>query len=321
MSFSSVIGTIVSVFDTLLIYINAMIYDIISFLYQTFIAISSAQIFTSDQYKRIASNVYIVIGVVALFLIAYGLLRSIIDPDGSGKSETAPSKMVPKVITSIVIIAIVPTVFNFAYRMQEAIIGTDIIPKIILGEENYDEATNTYDDGTDNQDHKFSYSVVGRALANDIWTGFFYPNNMKFENGVCVENCANEIEINKCYFPAPNCDGIDDTSGLGLISGRILGAIGGYFIGTAIAAGTTFISGGTGAVLGIAGGIAAGGKVGHDIEAFFTNGEAYTLANAILEVEAGTKNFQVYANFGEKIHNISWHFTINCRCFLYLCIY
>ena len=75
-------------------------------------SISSAQIFTSADYQKIANNVYIVIGVVSLFLIAYALLRAIVNPDNASKGEYSVGKIVPNILKVIVLIAFVPTFFT-----------------------------------------------------------------------------------------------------------------------------------------------------------------------------------------------------------------
>ncbi|MBR1417077.1 MAG: hypothetical protein IJ572_04595 [Bacilli bacterium] len=214
--FRDIFAPILQVIDTLFIYINTLIYDFISFLYQIFIALSSAQIFTSDQYQVIADRIYIVIGVITLFLISYALLRAIINPDESGKGEYSLGKIVPNVIKVIVLIAFVPTIFRMAYNMQEAIMGTDVIQKIVLGDsfstdgDDYDyKGTSTTSDGnTDYQNFKFNYKKAGRTMANDIFLSFLYPTDELVKelsggsNTIEARSQAEQqIQQNSCFFP------------------------------------------------------------------------------------------------------------------------
>ena len=70
MSYEQIIGPIIQLIDTIFIYINSLIYDFVSFVYQIFVALAGARIFTSEQYQAIANRVYVIIGVVSLFLIS-----------------------------------------------------------------------------------------------------------------------------------------------------------------------------------------------------------------------------------------------------------
>ena len=206
MSFSDIFGSIIQTFDTIFVYINTAIYDLISFLYQIFIALSSAEIFTAEQYKNIASRIYIVIGVAALFIISYGLLRAIIDPDNAGKSETSPTKIVPNVIKAVVLVAFTPAIFNLAYRMQEAVVGSDVIPRIIMGNNYAGDVKAETPDG-ETVDFKFSYKESGRTFANTIFLQFFHPKQQINEDGSTTGVENKDVQIVDCYFGF--CGGIN----------------------------------------------------------------------------------------------------------------
>lgn len=270
MAFDQIVGPIIQLIDTIFIYLNSLIYDFISFLYQIFIAIAGAQIFTSDQYQKLANNVYIVIGVLSLFLIAYALLRAIINPDNSSKGEYAVGKIVPNVIKVVLLIGFVPTIFNLAYKIQDVVINTNIIPKLILGEDNFNKTNGESADG-------FSYFQNGRALSNIIFTGFMYPKD-GFE--------ASEIEINSCHFPAPTCDGVGNNKSISTVA-QAVSTVSGFTIFGPL----SFLVGDK-----------VGDAVDRVVDHFNGDDSAYTFEMAVVEVSAGTKNFQVYANFGDKIH-------------------
>ena len=270
MVYEQIIGPILQLLDTIFIYINSLVYDFINFLYQIFIAIAGAQLFTSDQYQEIANRIYIIIGVVSLFLISYVLLRAIVNPDGSAKSEYSVQKIIPNIIKVILFIGLVPVIFSMAYRIQDIIVNTNVIPKIIFGSDKF--VTQKTDTG------EYSYASNGRTLANGIFTGFMYPKD---------DVDASEIEISSCYFPAPNCDGIGEAhagdAAYTITRVATWGLPFGFFWGKNTAE-------------------AAESAVDRLTEHFNGGDSAYTFEMAELEVNAGTKNFQVYANFGSKMH-------------------
>lgn len=274
MSFEQIIGPILQLIDTIFIYINSLVYDFISFLYQIFIAIADARIFTSEQVQTISSRVYIVIGVVSLFFISYALLNAIMDPDGSSKSEYSVKKIIPNVIKVILLIGFVPVLFSMAYKVQEIVVSTDVISNVILGEKSGLSAI-------DKETGESSYKIEGRHIANQIWNGFMYPKDN-------VD--AQDIQINECYFASPNCDGISNSNGLEQTA-NILGSI-----GNAAAIASNPLAG-----VAMYIGRVVGSKVDKIVDTEDTE-RSYTFADAMVEVHSGAKNFPVYANFGSKMH-------------------
>ena len=177
-----------SVLVHLVILIHSFIYGLVDNLFQVFIAISSARIFSADDYQTIANNVYIVIGVASLFFVAYGLLQAVVDPDNAGKNDKNAKGIVKNLLIAIVLIAFVPTIFNFAFNVQEAVIRGNVIGKVILNQ------------SSETPEENEQYSRTGATLANEIFIYFFMPVDDSGEpkclsnNGDDFKNCLNEVE-------------------------------------------------------------------------------------------------------------------------------
>ena len=93
--------------------IDGLVYKIVGWLYQLYLVISDARIFTSDTFETFLTRIYAILGVAMLFVLAYSLLQSIVDPD---KNEiSGAGKIISNTIISIILIAVVPTIFNFLY--------------------------------------------------------------------------------------------------------------------------------------------------------------------------------------------------------------
>ncbi len=179
----------------LIININGFIYDLASFLFEVFISVTSARIMTASDYAKIANSVYLVIGIITLFIIAYALLRAIIDPDGAAKQNYSAKKIIPNILISIILIAVVPTIFNNAFRLQEIVISTNIIPNVVFGM-NLSADDNT-GNASDTNGSKFKISTAGRQMANDVFISFFTPSNIagtpdnldSFYASIQITNC------------------------------------------------------------------------------------------------------------------------------------
>lgn len=177
---------IVSILDGIFLFIDGIVYQLLGYVYNLFNVIASARVLSQDTLATLANRVYIVIGVVALFLVAYALLTAIIDPDKASNGEASMGKIIPNIAIAIVAIALVPTVFSYAYRIQKIILCDNVIAKWIL-----DTNPTSSDD-------------AGAYLATTLFQSFYYP---KGDNG---NGISNEDEYNT------RLDNIYDSNGQSL---------------------------------------------------------------------------------------------------------
>lgn len=115
----------------ILLSLDGIIYSFIGYLYKIFLILSRANIFQSEMFIPFVRRIYMVIGVVMLFLLSYNLLTNIVNPDKGNKSTTG--KTVFNSIKAIILLALIPTIFDFAYGLQSAILDQNTIGKLILG--------------------------------------------------------------------------------------------------------------------------------------------------------------------------------------------
>ena len=168
--------------------IDVVIYNFISYCYQIFLYLAGAQIFSEQIYREFANRIYVLIGVVMLFIISFSLLKAIVNPDELTKGDQSTAKIASNVLISLILIALVPTIFSYAYRVQDAVLKTNFLGKIIIGESDRQEVEVpiefdiTDDDATITKYETHSYSVSeeaifqgGNNLAATAWSAFFFP--------------------------------------------------------------------------------------------------------------------------------------------------
>ena len=180
----------------ILLLIDGVIYDLIDGVYDIFDFLARLNIFNEDSYNDIVGRIYIVLGVIMLFVLAYTLLRAIINPDEFAKGEKSFPNLAKNVVVSIALIVLLPTIFNIAFSMQNALLNTGTITKLILGDTNL-EYTEIYDDTT-------IQMSPGKMMAVNTFSAFFYPNPENPDcgsNGIAgvrtdVEECKNHIHAN-----------------------------------------------------------------------------------------------------------------------------
>lgn len=154
-----------------LLTLDTIIYGLISSAFKIFMAIAGARLLSSDAYTEIANKIYIVVGVLMLFVLAYSILRAIIDPD-KGLKEALGPKLIKGVVTAVIGLAIAPVLFNLMYQAQGLILEQDVLAKLFF--RSGDSDTVVVGDTSVNPDHEID-TIGGAVTATNIWYAFFHP--------------------------------------------------------------------------------------------------------------------------------------------------
>lgn len=170
--FGKILRTIFLAFDSI-------IYALISYLYKIFTFLSQVRLFENDRMKDLANRMYIIIGVVSLFLVAYALISAIINPDNATKGKNSSfSGIIKNIIFAIIGIALVPTIFSYAYEFQRRVLCDNVIAKFFA------VAPGTVSEGTD----------FSSEMAVTLFQSFYYVKSTD-ENNVEASNTAYESII------------------------------------------------------------------------------------------------------------------------------
>ena len=122
----------VNILHKALLMLTGGIYWLGSALYKLFLHLSTMQVFSDEFYNNFAQRIYAVLGVFMLFYLSYALLQALVDPDKFTGKEGA-QKIAKNLVTSLVLLGLFPTIFTYAYRLQNYILGSNTIGAIILG--------------------------------------------------------------------------------------------------------------------------------------------------------------------------------------------
>lgn len=147
-------------FYSILLSLDGVIYNLICWLYDLFMFLARMDIFKNADYENIVRRIYIILGVVMLFVLTYSLLKAVINPDDFSKGENSFANIIKNVLISLVIITLLPTVFDIAFQVQNVILRSNVIGKLILSE---DYTTSAINGG-------------GRTMAVSIFQAFFRYN-------------------------------------------------------------------------------------------------------------------------------------------------
>lgn len=179
-----------SIVYNVFLFLDGMIYGLIDSIFDVFNFLAKVNLFSNENYMKIVRNIYMILGLIMLFALSYSLLKAVINPDEFAKGEQSFPKMIKNVIISLAIIAVLPTVFNFAFNLQNTILNQNTIPRLILGEEF---------DGNNN-------SSPGRLLSYNMFSAFLHVNeeyctkdneNETVFDTSDAKTCAEDIKTNK----------------------------------------------------------------------------------------------------------------------------
>lgn len=123
----------------LLLFIDVIVYGLVEFFYELFFAVSQIRLFaggasgSESMIETVANRVYALIGIYALFKVVFILINTLINPDNMNDKQKSPGKIAVRLVGMLALIIAVPWCFDYAYRIQDAVVGENIISKIILG--------------------------------------------------------------------------------------------------------------------------------------------------------------------------------------------
>ncbi len=168
-------------FYWILLGLDGFVYSAITKLYKVYILLAGARLLTNDAFTTIANQIYIVVGVAMLFVLAYAIIRAIIDPDQMTKGNYSGANIVKGVITAVIGLAITPVIFNVAYQGQDIILKQNVIGKMFFASDvndKYDYDITLPDGSTQSGtvDASAAMEDAGNIVAIYIWQTFFYPS-------------------------------------------------------------------------------------------------------------------------------------------------
>ncbi len=128
------------------LWLDSNIYKLVGVLYEIFMDIAKAQIFDIENFSSIINRIYIILGVIVLFLVVASLIQGIVNPDKAAKSDNSVQKIVFKIVRALVLVCLIPTFFTFLYNFQNSLLEYNVLPRLLLSEDYVGFDTYTYED-------------------------------------------------------------------------------------------------------------------------------------------------------------------------------
>lgn len=156
----------------LLFGLDKVVYGLIESLYNLFAYVSNLTIFNNSDFQNFANKIYLILGLVMLFKIAFSLITMFANPDDLMDSQKGVTGIIKRIIISLVVITFVPTIFNVGYRIQMIVIRDNVVGNFFLG-----GLVGNASDDTNKQTIQEVQQNAGKMIAFEVLSAFYYPES------------------------------------------------------------------------------------------------------------------------------------------------
>mgnify|MGYP004511888231 CR=1 FL=1 len=129
------------VFNIIWSFLCTIIYGLIAAIFNLFNSITQLDILRDGQIDDIYQRVTMIITIVMVFYITFEFIKYVVSPDTISDKEKGAGKIVMRIVVAILLIAFIPSIFSMGMKLQDKILSTNVIPKVIFGSDNYDYKT------------------------------------------------------------------------------------------------------------------------------------------------------------------------------------
>lgn len=157
------------IFNVIWTFLCSIIYGLIVVIFNIFNSLTRIDILTTDQVNGIYQRVTMIITIVMVFYITFEFIKYVVSPETFTDKEKGAGKIVMRIVIAILLIAFLPTIFTTAMKLQNRILDTNVISKVVFGVEDYD------------------YKSAGSNFAGDVFKAFYRVNYDNCNGASCTE--------------------------------------------------------------------------------------------------------------------------------------
>ena len=149
--------------------IDSTLFNFIATLYDLLIAISRTSVLSQGDIAQFATRIEILLGIFMLFKMSFSLITYIVNPDDFTDKQKGFGKLVQNSVISLVLLVLVPYIFQMAFSLQAKILDDNLLAKLLLGERISNSEGNTSPQAT-------ILDTAGNEMAFQVMLPFFSPN-------------------------------------------------------------------------------------------------------------------------------------------------
>lgn len=162
--------------------LDSVLFNFIDVLYDLLMSIAKTSILTQGEIAQFAQRIELLLGIFMLFKLSFSLITYIVNPDDFSDKQKGFGKLIQSAVISLLMLVLVPYIFQMAFNFQTKILEGNVLAKLILGED--EEA-----DGDDN-----FLNTAGEEMAFSVMLPFFKPNYSINNTGADLSDCISIYE-------------------------------------------------------------------------------------------------------------------------------
>lgn len=174
---------VIKLFKHFFFTLDSVLFNFIPTIYNLLISISRTTILSQATIHAFADRIQMLLGIFMLFKVSFSLIMYVVNPDDFSDKSKGIGKLAQNTVISLVMLAVVPYIFNMAYKLQAMVLEDNTLARLILG--NVEE------------ENDVSYiNTAGDTMAFYLLVPFFSPNTAieLDETSADMSNCVNLVD-------------------------------------------------------------------------------------------------------------------------------
>ena len=183
----------IDIFRRIMLLLSTCALELINYTFDIFIKLGKAEFLTSSQIQSIYSRVTLILGIFMLFKMIFSFIQYLINPETMSDKSKGAGKLIMKAVLVVAMLGFTPYIFTGAFKLQNAVVDSNILAKVIFGKSSDVEVNN-----------------FGYELSSSIFFDFYSSNIENIEEycddlGPDMENLRDEIKYHGTFSYASSC--------------------------------------------------------------------------------------------------------------------
>lgn len=190
---------------TLFFALDKVIYGLIDDVYGLLLQLTRTSVFTEESIHQFAERIYALVGIFMLFKVTVSLVNYVLNPDDFTDKEKGLGSIVKHVILSLVMVVLVPYIFNEAFELQSIILEENTIMNLVFGSPSERQLKVSNSSYTESAGQKIQFTIM-YAFAQPNYDDFF--NDSQYDLADCRNTYVEDEDGNYTFRKTPVFDNI-----------------------------------------------------------------------------------------------------------------
>lgn len=123
-----------AVYNLLSTFVFQFIGFMVRSLYNLIVMLADANILGNENFDKLKSNVFGLIGLFMVFKLAFSVIQYITNPDKIADQQTGAGKLLTKVVVVLVLLGTINTIFEKAFELQGLLLKDAVLERLVFGQ-------------------------------------------------------------------------------------------------------------------------------------------------------------------------------------------